>query len=84
MSTKHTPGPWIVEKHNLSFGRYTIKSNFMPLYEDIWPLHPKNGNPIFIATTQSTDHEGDSARLDLINEANARLIAAAPEFEFGI
>lgn len=76
---KFIPGPWVIEKHDLTFTRYSIVSDKMPTWRDIWPKHPETPNKIFIATTQSSDKEGDFQRLNEINEANARLIAAAPE-----
>lgn len=66
--TKHTPGPWTFSKSDI-FGdiRYYIaqadNAKYTPHYSDVATL---------IAETVSTEREA-------IQEANARLIAAAPE-----
>lgn len=68
MTTQHTPGPWIYEKNPLTTHTFNILSDGLRLAEVVsGPAEftkPAYGCPEFIGTQ---------------GEANARLIAAAPE-----
>jgi hypothetical protein len=60
---KHTPGPWQVEYYTGDHGRPTV----------VKKTPGRVGNPISAVTILFT-HDGDA-----VTEANARLIAAAPD-----
>jgi hypothetical protein len=71
MEAKHTPGPWIqvFRADNKTMQRYIVNETGV------------TGFPVYIATVESeTDHPRNSYRAPgLEAEANARLLAAAPE-----
>jgi hypothetical protein len=62
--SKHTPGPWST-LHNIALGSTYIVSN------------PEKG--LYIATIEIEPSQKTYAPPKIENEANARLIAAAPE-----
>lgn len=64
MQTKHTPGPWVIGGSLISNGRVPVAK----------VLHNGNGNP-----SKASDYDRDAPRWLGGADANARLIAAAPE-----
>jgi hypothetical protein len=64
MQTKHTPGPWVIGGSLISNGRTPVAL----------VLHNGNGNP-----SKASDYDRDAPRWVDGADANAALIAAAPE-----
>jgi hypothetical protein len=75
METKHTPGPWLIENREGVDGFTDLVVRF-PGYDGTANGRPKAIDPFSIATI-NTAYFGDTE--DLEAQANARLIAAAPE-----
>jgi hypothetical protein len=63
-ATKHTPGPWVIGGSLISNGRTPVAL----------VLHNGNGNP-----SKASDYDRDAPRWVDGADANAALIAAAPE-----
>lgn len=75
MSTKHTPGPW-------SYFKQTCEDKFRPDFFNVGAdaLPGENKHIARVATGNGwSDVEGKVHHQDLPGEANARLIAAAPD-----
>lgn len=64
--SKHTPGPWWFAQHD-EFGRYDVGNGDAPMFRTIAPADSGPGE--WSITDYRHDHQ----------EANARLVAAAPE-----
>ena len=64
MQTKHTPGPWVIGGSVISNGKIPVAR----------VLHNGNGNP-----SRASDYDREAPRWVDGADANARLIAAAPD-----
>ena len=69
METQHTPGPWIISSNEITTGKDGLRSG--RIYLDAKGSRPWGK---FIAVSRHHINESDEE-----TEANARLIAAAPE-----
>lgn len=84
MSNRHTPGPWRLET-DYAGRAYRIKAEAMPEWKDCWPATSSEGR-VFVCEFKHYEFKGNrdysetgQALLAEVNNANAALIAAAPE-----
>ena len=79
MSTQHTPGPWVVvtDKHPHRLGGFHAERRIFTEWS-----HPQAKGPIDVvnqAVGISAESDGPARHMVSISEADARLIAAAPD-----